>query len=332
VALNSKIALVGFDKQTSGKGTLAATAKYAFGLRSGGPLKTALEQNAEELTMADRSVPSVYRTSFLNGAEFTTRAWAKMTGALLYYCLGTDTPTGAGDPFTHTITPSTTPVYTTLFARLDTEYHKVRDAKVDEVTIAWDGTEPAELTASVQGTVGTFFTTSWTPTIDESADQCFYPAGGTFQLDTNSGTPVTADVTAGSITFRNNLQPIMLSRSTEPDDNWPGGFECEISLSLIPVDNDLWQKIITGTGAATVKTDAPIYGSANLKFIYQSAPERSLTITATKVAFTGDYPEADAGGGPVTLELVGQCVKPAGATVTCVVLNDQAATAYTAGS
>ena len=70
MALNKKIAVLAFDKQTS-FGTLAANRKYGFGLRSGSLMNAGLEQAYEELTTANRFPPSAYRSGFLHAVDCT---------------------------------------------------------------------------------------------------------------------------------------------------------------------------------------------------------------------------------------------------------------------
>lgn len=323
MALNKKVALIGLDRQVSGKGTLAATALYGMGLRGGSVLSVAMDQPYEELTIADRFPPAAYRNSFHPAAAFTSRAWPRSLGLLLYGALGSISTTGAADPWTHTITPGATPLYLTLFSRLDTEYHKVRDARIDTLSLTWEKAEPLEISVGVVGTIGTYFTSTWSATNDDSAEQSFYPGDGVFQVETLGTTPATADITGGEITINNHMQPIDLSRSIEPDDNWPGLMEITVTLKLIPTDMNLWQQIITGTGSATAVSAAPIYGSFLTTFTIAAA-SRVLTLTATRVAFVGEYPEADPAGGPVELTLVGTVVKPAGTAFTATLLNQVA--------
>jgi tail tube protein len=322
MALNRKIALVGIDRQVSGKGTLAATALYGMGLRGGMLFNPQMEQTYEELTIADRFPPSAYRTSFHPGADFTSRAWPRSIGLLLYASLGSISTVGSADPWTHTITPGATPLYLTLFSRLDTEYHKLRDCRIDELSFTWDRAEPLEISCSVLGTIPSLYQGSWSATTDDSAEQSFFPAGGIFQLDSDSVTPVTADITGGSITIANHLEPIDLSRALTPDDNWPGLHEITVTLRLIPADTTLLRSIWTASDSGTAVSNAPVYGSFNTKFTISAS--RDLTFTATRLAWTGDYPEADPAGGPAEIELTATVLKPAGTAFTATLLNQVA--------
>lgn len=327
--LNRKVALVAFDRQSAGKGTLAATPKYAFGLRGGSVLRAGLEQEPERLTVVERVPPSVFRTAFLPGLSAESRVWPKSAPLLLFGALGALSSTGASDPYTHTVTPATTLPYLTAFTRLDSEYHKVRDCKVGTLRLSWDRAAPLEAAYELQGTVASYYQTAWTPTNDETPDQSFFPGGGVFEVETSGSTPATAPVAGGELTIENNLQPVQLSKSVEPDDIWQGEQVITFRFRLIPDDTELWRKIITGSSSGTAATPSPVYGSFSVTFTIQSSPERSLKLEASRVAFTGDYPDPSPDGGPVELEIEGTVVKPSsGAAFTATVKNGENTTAY----
>jgi len=329
VALNKKIAVVAFDKQTA-FGTLAATRKYGFGVRSGNILAAGMEQAYEELTTANRFPPSAYRSAFLWSVDCVSRAWPRSVVMLLENALGARVTTGAADPFTHTVDPADVPGYLTMATRLDTEYHKIRDCRVDELSFSWNQAEPLEMGLRAMGTIGSPYTTSGNPTTDDSDQQSFYPAGGVFQIDSDSITPVTADITGGTITIANHLEPVRVSRQLEPTDVWPGLHEITVTLRLIPTNTTLWRSVVTGADAGTAISNAPIYGSFHTLFTI-TAGTRDMDFLGTRIAFSGEYPEPDPAGGPVEIELTGTVVKPAGSAFTAVVHNQEAASNY-AGS
>jgi hypothetical protein len=327
--LNRKIALVAWDRQLSGKGTAAATARYGFGLTQGSVLSTEMTQGPTPLTIVDRLPPSVQRTGFQHSVECESLLWPKSAPLLLFGALGSIATTGSSDPFMHTITPAVNLPYLTAFGRLDTEYHRVRDCKVDELTLSWDRRELLRARMRAVGTVAALYQPAFTVTNDESKDQSFFPAGGTFEVETLGSTPALADVIGGELMIRNNLIPIELSRSLEPDDVWPGGHDITFRLRLIPDDTTLWRKIITGSASGTGITQSPVYGSFHLKFQIQASPERSLDIVAGRVAFRGEYPESSPDGGPVELEIEGNVVSPtSGAAITAAIKNDVPASGY----
>lgn len=320
--LNSKIGFIGVSKQTS-KGTPVTPPTYGHGLRGGSVMTVGLDQPPEELTAADRLIPSVFRNGVALAIPFTTRIYPKVAGLYYYGVMGGVADAGTTPNYTHTITPSTTLPYLTAFSRIDTEYAQISDCRVDELTVTWDGTAPPEMSGNLIGS--TFlYGTSWTATNDESTTNILPTAGGTFKVDTGSATAVVAPIAGGTITMKNNAQPVLLSTSITPNDIWPGQFECECTLKLLPADLAEWRKIVTGTSGGTTVANTPTYGSFDVTFTFDA--NTSLEISATKVAFAADFPQVSAKGGPVELTVVGTVVKPSsGAAVTAVAKNSVSA-------
>src|ERR1700743_187284 len=72
-------------------------------------------------------------------------------GALLYYVLGADAPTGTTN-FTHVITPSNTLPYVTFYRMLsETLYEQFKDCMVSSLNIKTSAGEPITASASVVG-------------------------------------------------------------------------------------------------------------------------------------------------------------------------------------
>lgn len=315
--LQKRIAFVGIAKQTA-KGAAAASATYGLGVRGGSVLMVDLQQENDAITFASRVSSYDNRTGINPGASIQTRAWPRSIGLLLYGALGSISTSGVG-PYTHTITPGSTLPYLTFFSQFDTEYHKIADCKVNVLNIAWTERSPVEVDFDLMGVTWTGYTASYTTTNDENGQSRFIPPGGVFQVDTSSGTPVTAKIAGGRIGINNNLVPIALSASASPDDVFEAEAALEVELRLIPTDTTEWRKIITGTSGGTAAVGTEIYGSFSTKFTIDAGND--LTLAATRVAFMADYPEADPSGGPAEITVTGRIKKPAGAALTATLIN-----------
>jgi hypothetical protein len=336
VALNRKIVAVAFDRQSAGKGTLAVTKKYGLALRSGRALDVKAPQQYEELTVANVLPPGAFRQEAgPHGLDIVTRPWPRSLGLLLKLVMGTgsDAVTGASDPFTHTITNQNAMDYMSLFVQYDTEYHSIRDARIDTLGLTWDAAGTLEMNLAAWGSVWTGYGGSFTATTDDSDQTAFFAAGGTFQMDTSSSTPATAEISGGSIVVNRHLSPIRLSKSIEVDEMWPGWLEIVWTLRVIPPDSTLWRKMITGSSSGTAVQASPVFGSAHELFVIASgAPQRDLDITSTRISWNADFPDADPAGGPAEFTFTGTVVKPAaGAGLTYILRNSENAAAY-AGS
>lgn len=317
--VESRIAHVGIAKQTA-KGTPTATPLYSHGLRSGSVHKTDITQDLDEQTALDiNPVSYALREGGVPGFEWTSRI-NYLSAPLYYYgLLGAVSTTGAG-PYTHVITPAASPPYFTVHGRHDTFYTRVADTRIDEIGLSWEGVQTPEM--SVKGIGTTLLAgTTWTATNDESANQPLPTVGGTFSFAVDSGTPASAPIAGGSIVISRNVQPVMLSKQSAPDDAVPTGpVMLECTLKLIVADLNEWREIVTGDSANTALADTPLYGSFLVKFLIDST--KSLQIDCTKVAFMCDFPEANPTGGPTEITVVGKMVKPAaGAAVTVTGIN-----------
>lgn len=315
--LQKRIAFAAISKQTA-KGAPNATPTFGLGLRGGGIIDAGLEQENDGITFASRVSGDSNRNGVNPAASLSTRLWPRSSGLLLYGALGGIVTTGAG-PYTHTITPGATLPYLTYFGQLDTEYHEVDDCKINTLEITWDGRAPVECQATLMGCGASFYRASWTPTNDENGQTRFIPPGGTFKLDTDSATPVTAPVTGGRITINNNLVPVPLSASVTPDDVFEAEAMLEIELRVIPPATTFWRTIVTGADAGTTATGSVVYGSAEINYIIDASND--LKLTAPRVAWQAEYPDVDPAGGPVELTLTGRIHKPAGAAFTAVLKN-----------
>jgi hypothetical protein len=262
----------------------------------------------EAITLDKPASPGANRLSFIPSVEYQTRSFIRSIGTLLHGILGT-TVTTVGSPNSHLITPADDVPYHTAFARQDSNYYKIPDARIDELVLEWEEAGPLAVSVKMLGLDLTFLGAAFTITNNENwQDGIHRAAGGTFKVDTGSGVPATAKVKSGRIALRRNLTAYITSEKITPENTSLGVLEGEISTVLVPDNLDEWRKIVTGTaGGTSVKTDT-VYGSFEHKFVYDATND--LKLEAPRVPFVADFPEADAAGGVLELELVGGIAQP----------------------
>lgn len=319
MAIQSALAQVGIAKQTD-KGTAASNPTFAHGVTNGTVLTIEVAQELEEHTSGNRIADRVNRTGVMPGMDFSCRAHSKSLGLYLYGALGAKSVTGSG-PYTHVFTTADDLPYLTAFGKMGSNIYAVQDLKVDELTLSFEETQPVEIAISGMGTIADY-TGSFSAGTDDTSASYFYAASGTFKLDVDSDTPETAKIRSGEISIANALESIMLSGSISPSDVFPGRQEIECSFEIVPDDLAAWQTIVTGSSNGSTASATPVYGSFEIEFTNGSDV---LTLTATKVAFVTDFPDADPAGGAVTLSLEGLVVKPAsGSALSVELVNGQA--------
>lgn len=308
-------AISGVAKQAS-KGTIAANPTFAHGVTSGSPISVEPTQSAIEVTVGKRAAYNVYRDTVVNGATVNSLSYLKTLGLYLLGAIGTDTVSGTG-PYVHTYSTGDLPYLSVFSKGIDTTIQGIRDCKVDELSLKWDGSKPVDLSVKVMGTVFSYPAT-FTPTTDETGSESFLvPLGGSFQVDVLGSTLATARVVAGELMIKNNVAPIDPSASVEADDVYEGVQEHTLKLTIIPDSLAEFRKTVTGGAAGTaVSTTAPT-GSVSLTF-KENNNTGQLVVTGSKIAFTTSFPDADPKGGAVQIELAGLAVMPAGGTAPLV--------------
>lgn len=315
------LAAVGVARQAA-KGTPAAQPQFFFGLRGGNAITVDLDQSEEERTLAaKRSAPGVNRLKVVHGMQFTARLHPRTIGLLVYGALGAIATSGSG-PFTHVETPAGDLPYLTFWGQFAGGIYRVQDCKIDELSIKWDGPGPLEVDVTAWGGVPGY-PSSITPVVDEQFADYYQAGGGTFKIDSNSGTPAVAPITKGEIKISNGVEPLILATSVVPQDVIIGHQSIELGLTLVPDDLAHWRAIVTGTDSGTTISEAPVYGSYDQLFVLGT---NSLQVVGNRVAFAADFPEVDPAGGASELELVGTAVLgTAGAdALTATVINAHA--------
>lgn len=308
-------ALSGIAKQ-SAKGSLAANPTFAHGLTGGAPISVDASQNPIEVTSGKRAYTNVNRERVANGASIESLGYMKSLGLYLLGAIGSDTVTGSG-PYVHTYATGDLPYLSVFSKGIGSTIQAVRDCKVDELSLKWDGAKPVELSAKVAGTVFSYPST-FTPTTDESGSESFLiPVGGSFQIDVVGSSLASARVVGGELTIKNNVSPTEPSASVESDDVFEGVQEHSLKLTIIPDDLAEFRKTVTGGAAGTSVSAAVPTGSVSLTF-KENGGTGQLVVTGSKVAFMTAFPDADPKGGAVEIELAGMALMPAGGTAPLV--------------
>ncbi len=328
MSVNTSIGLIGVAKQTN-KTTPASAPAYVHGLTGGQTFKADRTVESADVSCGVRTGTDSYVSSILVGADFETYGYSDVLPLYLYGAMGNIvSASNTGSDYKHTVTMGDTLPYFTFWGRTGGDYTRADGCKIDQLEMNFEGNAPLEFGVTAVGIDGTFGLSAFPSGADPSCfDGYFVPTGGTFKIDTASGTPVVAPITKGSLTLANNSVTDPVAGKVTPDDVAEGKLDTSGSVTVRVDDMSLYRKLLTGSAAGTSLTGAMVYGSFEWTFTHSKNADHKLKVTATNVPFTCDYPSVDPNGGAAELDFtfdnIG--VSSAGGTpVTFVIENDTA--------
>lgn len=320
--MNRAISAAGIAKQAS-KGVPAVNPTFWHGVTGGKMVDFEVDQKPDEVTTGLGGVSHFNRESVAVGADYSTRAFLKALGLYLLGVLGNVQTTGAAAPYTHVFTLGDSVPWLTLFSKLDTELRAAGDCKIDELSIAWEGTKPLDINVTAMGCVASWPAIITVPVGDERLGAYFLPVGGSYEIDVDGVTRVAYPVLGGKITFKRSLEADIYSASVVPGDVNEGALEVEVEIKVRAATLADQRLILTGAVGGTTISETPVFGSFETTFVAGTA---SLALLGTRVPFTCETPEADPKGGPAELALKGPMLIPVGGTspITATLTNDVA--------
>jgi len=328
--INTSIGLIGVAKQ-SAKGTAASTPSYVHGLTGGQVFKLDRSVESDDVSCGVRAGTDSHVESVVPGADFDTYGYADALPLYCYAAMGAiassaNAGTGMSGYYDHVITLGDLLPYLTIWGRIGGEYTSVAGCKVDQLEMEFEGNKPLEFGVTLIGLAATFGLSAIPGSVTPSCfDGYFVPTGGTFKVDTVSGTPVTAPVTKGSLSLANNCTADPLAGQVTPGDVEEGKLVSSGSVTVKPDDLTLYRKMVTGSSSGTTLTGAMVYGSLEWNFTHSKDSKCSMKVEATNIPFTADYPDVDPNGGAAEVEFSFDNIglaSASGSPVTITITND----------
>ncbi len=316
--MNRAIASVGVAKQTD-KATIPANPDYWHGVSSGAMASVELTDEVADVTTGLGAPALAYRTEAGLPTGFSTLTFDKAVGVYLLGALGDVTTTGVSAPYTHVFEMASDTPYLAFFSELDAWRQRNGQSKIDELVFEWDGPKPLRMSVMAQGCAFSIPAEITAPIPDEMLGTFFTPVGGTFKASVSGATPAVAQVLSGKITLSRSLVVDHFSGAITPGEVSPSALSVPIELNIRVADWVAWRTIVTGATDGTTIGGLPVYGSCETVF---TSGTNSLTFEAARVKMTAAPVEADPAGGPVELQLRGDCmvsgaaVSPITATLT----------------
>lgn len=327
--VNTSIGLIGVALQDD-KATAASTPTCVHGLTGGQVFKLDRTVQSDDVSCGVRAGTDAHIESIIPGADFDTYGYADVLPIYFYGAMGSiasaaNAGTGMSGYYDHTVVLGDLLPYLTLWGRIGGEFTKVDGCKVSALEMEFEGNNPLQFGVTMLGINATMGLAGFPGSVDPSCfDGYFIPTGGTFKLDTASGTPAVAPITKGSLTLDNACAAISLAGQVTPGDVEEGKLTSSGSVTVKPDDLTLYKKMVTGSGTGTTPTGVMVYGSFEWTFTHSKDSKCSLVVSATNVPFTADFPDVDPAGGAAEVEFsfdnIGVAAKD-GSPVTVVVTN-----------
>jgi len=313
--MNLKISAAGFAVQAE-QGAAEAQPAYWGPVASGKLVALEVEQTEDELTSARVAGVGEFREAVAITAGYETRVWPASFAGLLYAVLGALQTTGSAAPYTHVSIPAALLPWCTVFGAKDAERKSASDAKLDSLKVEWEGNGPLKVTVAWAGLGVAWSDVAYVPVADETDDSYLKGIHLTSVLDLDgSGYGGGAVLKGGSVEIKRNITPDPKSGQLGPAGLSEGAFECDVELKVRVPDLLPVRLLLTGAVDGDAVSAAVPYGEFELTF---TDGDDSVALSATKVAWKTEEPDADPKGGPAELTLQGRCYGDPAITATSV--------------
>lgn len=307
--INTSIALMGAALQSGDAPASAPTFKH--GLTGGGLVRPdrTVDQDPVACGLRANASNSSYVSEVNVAVDFETMAYADALALYAYAAMGkieSSEASGKDGYYKHVISLGSSIPMLTFWGQVgDTAQqtvHKVSGAKVDTLSLSFEGNAPLDVGVTAAGTDADLFG-SWSDASEPSCfDGYFVPTGGTFLIDTSSQTPAAATVTQGGFELSNNLDPKRAAGQAVPAILAEGKLSTSVNVTVIPDDWTLIRKLLTGSNTGTKVTSSVVYGSAKWSFVHNADPNMTMDVEFFNVPWNCETPEVDSEGNAAEVE------------------------------
>lgn len=286
--------------------TPATEPTFRIGLTGGNPFGIDRSVSTTAVACGTSAPTDAYVESIEFNGSIQSLCYPDAFGLFLLGAMGkvdSSAAEGKDGYYEHVFTLADATPYLTAWGQLDTAVGRVDGAKVGTLEITATGNERLGMSASIMGIGGAIGLAS----IPGSAQASCY--GGkfmatdcVFKLDTASDKPADALVSEATFTIERNLSGLTSLGRAMPRDISNGRFNFGVSVTTIPDDIELYQKMVTGAANKTEISSSVVYGSVYSKFVSTDDPNMTLEIEVGSIPFTADFPEADPEGSEATIQ------------------------------
>lgn len=258
-------------------------------------------------------------------------------GMLSYLHLGTDTITGAADPWTHDLTRAATQPWATFWVHKPEpagtyDIDQWFDCRVKAVEIQGEQGQPIRLASEILGKRASNDASAPTVTttnVLDGTEKHHSMVGAVLDLDLDTTPAATQIRNVTSFTVRMDYPNLTFLQTDEFRPRYvdQGLWEVSFSADLILEDYASYKNTFFGSKTATGQDLSQTFPAGALDFTLTTAPtadaNRTLQIQIPAMYFTATPPEPDISGAGLRVSLAGTLKQPAaGEPITVTYLND----------
>jgi len=211
--------------------------------------------------------------------SFTVNARPDIVTYLSGYILGTAAISGAGDPYTHTITRGERPWLTVERKLNSTVTQRLTDAKIENYTLSGESGQPVKLTIDGNALTAQIRTTALTPACDTESPLMFYDGSGRFKIDTTIDENIKSFEIKVNVNSGGGLRDDQFLIVDLPDFN----YSVECSAELNTTNFDRWQKITYN--ASTTPQETVSTGALEIDLQNVATTTRQIKLTIPEIYY-----------------------------------------------
>lgn len=307
MALNPSIGLAGIALQTD-RDTPASQPTFVHGLTGGSPFGMSRSIANTPVACGNRAPSDARVDSIEFSPSIQSLCYPDALGLYLFAALGKVESKAAASVgegyYEHTFTMGQELPYITVWGQVGKDgIARADGCKVGTLELSATGNEHLAMTASLMGIDGEVGIAEIPGDVQPSCyDGKYTTTECEFKMDTASGAPADALVSEASFTVENNCTGLTSLGRAMPRDIANGNLAFGVSVTTIPDNIDEYKKMVTGSKSATRVSSKVVTGSVSAKFFHTDDPKMTLSIEASNLPFTADFPEVDPEGNEATIQ------------------------------
>lgn len=323
------------------EGTAESIAEFAIPLFGGG---FSPQEDRARFEVADGNAyrPGGYKSRAWVEGSPELACFPDSIGRLLMGHFGTDTKTGAADPYSHAFTRSDSPPWHTVWIarpKPDGTYFWERgeDVQIKTIEIAWAAGAPLRCTVGLIGkkTKGNVSAPTITTTNDLDNGELYYTSlDSVLNIDIDATPSVTQvrNIEAFTIHFGYDDEELIQTDELFPRFRDPGLWTVGYSADIVLEDYAAYLATFYGADNASDAYQSKTIVSGSLDHTINTAPttnaDRTLNFSLPALEFALTAPDPDVSGRAVRANLTAEIQKPASGEPATVTLENDRSTAY----